>query len=118
MHNLPPLISVLTLPLLGLSTLLWFSVRPPLGPAALSSADTGEMRQPRPAADDKASLTLLHCQYGCYERNRRRLRLARMAREKARWQENTREAVRLYNQAANDADPSAFAFTSLPRHLR
>ena len=113
MHRPSFLISAVTFPCLGLSLLFCFSARPPLKPFT----DTGDERQPRPAADNKTWLILLHSQYGYCERCRRSLRLARTAHEEARWRGNTREAVRLYNQAANDADPSAFALTALPRHL-
>lgn len=117
MHKPLPLISALIFPSLGLSLLFCFAARPLTGPASLPSADTGETCQPKPAATDKTRLTLLHCQYGNYERCRSCFRMAQTESEEARWRKNTNAAIRLYNQVADDTDPSAFALTSLPRHL-
>jgi len=113
MHAPSSLISVLILPCLGLSLLLCSSLRPP----AVLSTDEGEGRQRKPASDNKTSLILLRSQYANCARCRRSLRLARTMHEEVRWRGNTREAARLYNRVADDADPSVFALTSLPRHL-
>ena len=117
MHKLPSLISALIVPFLGLFLLFCFAGRPLVGPDAVPPAEADALRQPRPAADNRTSLILLHSQYGYYERCRRRLPLARTAYEAAHRRAITREAIRSYNQVADDADPSAFALTSLPRHL-
>lgn len=113
MHMPSSLISVLILPCLGLSLLLCSSLRPPVA----LTVDEGEGRQRKPASDNKTSLILLHSQYVNCARCRRQLLLARTMHEQVRWRGNTREAVRLYNQVADDADPSVFALTALPRRL-
>jgi len=117
MHKLPSLISALILPLIGPSLLFCLSAKPRLGPAVLASTDISEARQLKPALYNRTRLILLNKQYGHYERCCRHLRLARSACEEARWHTKMREAVRLYNQVADDTDPSAFARTPLPRHL-
>ncbi len=117
MSKLTPLISVLIVPCLGLSLLFCVAALPVQRPAAFSSAEIGEGRQPKPAAYNATRLTLLRCQYRSCARCRRHLRLARTAPEAARWRQNTRAAVSLYNQVADDTDPSAFALTALPQRL-
>ncbi len=118
MHNLPPLNSALIIPCLGLSLLFCFAAHPPVGTLALLCVDTDEGRQPKPAEDNKTRLILLRCQYDNYQRCRRHLRQAQTEREAIQWRKNTRAAISLYNQVADDTDSSAFDLTPLPRHLR
>ena len=117
MNKLPPLISTLILPLIGLSLLLCFSARPRLGPSALLCSDNSELRQIKPAVYNKTRLILLWEQYSNYEQCRRRLRQARTMRDEMLWQRRMRASVGFYNQVSDDTDPSAFARSPLPRHL-
>ena len=110
-------VSVLSVPLLGLSLLVGsLSIAGSLG-GKRGGADTVQERTVMPASFNENRLLVLRLQYRYYQQCRRHVAQAHTVQDHLLEAANLTAAIQEYNEVAQDTDPSAFASTLLPKRL-